>query len=151
LHVPVLFRYQTTREKKDKIEFHAMLGPSIGLLLSADQYYEADIDGNGSVEGLDPAFAPETAIDAFAATPESEAPEDYFSSLDLGVHLDLGVDIYISETMYVAPALKLYSGFTDINAEPTRDVDSYAASKNGYAGISVGIHYIKIEKDKKKN
>ncbi|MFN0275334.1 MAG: porin family protein [Chitinophagales bacterium] len=149
LQVPILFRYQTTKEKKDKIEFHAMLGPSVGVLLSADQYYEADIDGNGSVEELDPNFVPQTAIEEFALTTEDEVSKDYFSSLDVGIQLDLGVDIYVSEMMYVTPALKLYGAFTDLNSEATRISEGYSASRNGFVGISVGIHYIKIEKDKK--
>lgn len=146
LQIPVLFRYQTTKEKKDKIEFHAMVGPSIGLLLSANQYYEADIENNGVLVEIPTNLAPEAVVSAFAATPESEAAKDYFSSLDLGLHMDVGVDIYLSKTMYITPALKMYYGLTDLNSEPTRDTNEYGASHNGYAGISVGIHYISMEK-----
>jgi opacity protein-like surface antigen len=150
LQVPVLFRYQTTKEKKDKVEFHVMAGPAVGLLLSADQSYEADVDGNGSVELLDYAIAPESAVDAFNATDPVEEPEEYFSSMDIGLQLDLGVDIYVSDELYVTPALKTYYGITDINSEPTREIDGYTASHNAFVGISVGIHYIKMEKAKKK-
>ncbi|MBC8047470.1 MAG: PorT family protein [Fimbriimonadaceae bacterium] len=156
LQVPLLFRFQTTKEKKDKIELHAMLGPSVGILLSADQYYEADMDANGSVELVDASMSPEQNVIAFAATPEIEEPEKYFSSLDIGVHADIGVDIYLNKNIYITPALKLYMGFMDVNAEATRQdpiistpANEYSMSRNGFAAISVGIHYINIKSKKK--
>lgn len=151
LQIPVLFRYQTTREKKAKISFHALVGPSVGILLNADQYYEADITGTEKVEPIPYEFVPETAIGTnFSTTPAVEPPEDYFSKLDIGLHADLGVDIYFNENIYLTPALQLYDGFTDLNSKDVRLAVDYKASHNGYAGISVGIHYIMPDKTKKK-
>lgn len=150
LQIPVMYRFQTTREKKEKISFHLMAGPSFGLLLSADQYYEADVNADGNIVELGYELAPESAVSAFAATAEVEAPEEYFQKMDIGFQLDAGVDIYLNENLYLTPALKLYYGFTDINSEPTRDTNEYSASKNAFGAISVGIHYMMLKEKKKK-
>ncbi|MBC8172984.1 MAG: PorT family protein [Chitinophagales bacterium] len=146
LHIPVLYRFQTEKAKKDKIEFHIMAGPVIGLLLSADQYYESDIADNGTLVKLEYEYAPESLIHDFDSTPEVEEPLEYFTKLDIGLQLDAGVDIYITDNIYVTPAIKVYYGFADVNTEPTRNILNYTASHNSFAGIHIGIHYLVVQK-----
>ena len=148
--IPIMYRFQTTREKKQTVSFHAMIGPSIGILLSADQYYEADINNDGTLVILPTEVAPEPTAEDFAATTAIEDAKEYFQSLDLGLQLDAGVDIYFNENLYLTPALKVYYGLSDINSEPTRDVTDYGASHNAFAAISVGIHYLILQEKKKK-
>ena len=49
VQIPIQFRYQSVRTKKQIISFHAMAGPSLGFLSSADMYYEADTAFNGNL------------------------------------------------------------------------------------------------------
>ena len=127
VQIPIQFRYQSVRTKKQIISFHAMAGPSLGFLSSADMYYEADT----------------------AQSPGPECADAYFAGFDLGFNLAIGADIYVTEQLYITPAAKFYYGLTDINSAPTRerrkdmDVPAYTgASKNAFGGLSVGIHYL---------
>ena len=142
LQIPVLYRFTSNRSKNDLLAFHAMIGPSIGFLLSADQYYEADVENNGTLVEI-PLDLIAQAIPEFAATPESEDAKAFFNGTDFGVHIDLGLDIFVNENLFITPSVKGYYGFSDINAEPTTQRDDYAPSHNAYLGINVGIHYLK--------
>lgn len=142
LSIPILFRYQSTRAKKSIISYHLMVGPTIGLLLSADQTFEADVFDDGNIITLDNSIILDTVVADFAKTSEIEPAEDYFSKLDFGFSADAGVDIYINDNLFVTPAIKVYYGLTDINSEPTRNVQGYASSHNFFGGIYVGIHYM---------
>jgi len=142
LSIPILFRYQSTRAKKSIISYHLMIGPTIGLLLSADQTFEADVYQDGNIVTLDNSVILDTVVAQFAQTDAIEPMEDYFSKLDFGFSADAGVDIYINDNLFVTPAIKVYYGLTDINSKPTREVIGYAASHNFFGGIYVGIHYL---------
>ena len=61
----------------------------------------------------------------------------------------MGVDIYLTKQLYVAPAVKVYYGLTDLNSAPTRDIPDYkGASHNFTGGINVGLFY-NLGEDKK--
>lgn len=139
--IPVMYRYTSNRNKSDKLAFHAMAGPSFGFLLSADQYYEADVENNGQLVEI-PLELIAQAIPAFAATPEKEEAKAFFNSTDIGAQIDLGLDIFISDNLYVTTAAKVYYGFSDNNAEETRERTEYEPSHNFYIGINAGIHFM---------
>lgn len=138
--IPVMYRFTSNRNKNDNIAFHAMIGPSLGILLSADQHYEADEANDGTLNEI-PLDLIAQAIPAFATTPESEEAKLFFNQTDFGVHLDLGLDIFINDNLYITPAAKMYYGLSDNNAVETRDRESYESSHNFFVGINVGIHY----------
>jgi len=143
LQMPIMFRYQTLREKKkdEIISYHLIVGPSFGFLLSADQYYEADTSYTKTLVLLDNDTIPESMIPDFKKTNSIEEDKEYFSGIDVGVQLDLGVDIYIKKFVYITPALKLYYGLTDLNSQPTREITDYkGSSHNFFGGINIGIH-----------
>lgn len=139
--IPVMYKYTSNRNKSDKLAFHAMVGPSFGFLLSAEMHYEADVEDNGTLEEI-PLDLIAQAVPEFAASPEKEEAVDFFKSTDIGMHLDLGVDIFLNDNIYLSPAGKMYYGFTDMNAEPTTQYDTYEPSHNLYFGINVSVHYM---------
>jgi len=148
VQIPIQFRYQSERVKKQIISFHAMAGPTLGFLTSAKMIYEADTayDGNIVVISSD---SIDYMVPDFFQTAATESAEAYFTGIDFGVSIDLGVDIYVTENIYITPAFKAYYGLTDINSKPTRerrkDIETTVydgASKNAYGGLSVGIHYL---------
>ena len=148
VQIPIQFRYQSVRTKKQIISFHAMAGPSLGFLSSADMYDEADTAFNGNLV-LIPGDTIDYMVPEFAQTAGPESADAYFSGFDLGFNLAIGADIYVTEQLYITPAAKFYYGLTDINSAPTRerrkdmDVPAYTgASKNAFGGLSVGIHYL---------
>lgn len=142
LQIPVMYRFTSNRNKSEKIAFHAMIGPSFGFLLSASQSYEADVKDDGVLVDI-PLELIAQAIPAFATTPESEDAKAFFNNMDMGVQLDLGVDIFVNDNLYVTPAIKMYYGLSDNNAEETRFRDDYEASHNFFFGLNVGIHYFR--------
>lgn len=146
--IPIMFRYQSARAKKQIISYHLMVGPTLGFLLSADQKFEADVYDDGNIVTLDNDVILDTAIAQFAQTDAIEPMEDYFSKIDFGFSADAGVDIYVNENIFITPAIKVYYGLTDINSEPTRNVPGYGASHNFYGGIFVGAHYMFHKDDK---
>lgn len=144
LQIPLMFRYQTKRDKKhnELISFHFMGGPVLAFLMSADQYYEADTAHDKNLVILDNDTIPGGQIPAFAATNFVEEDKEYFSGFELGFQINVGVDIYLTKQLYVAPAVKVYYGLTDLNSAPTRDIPDYkGASHNFTGGINVGVFY----------
>ena len=141
LQIPIMYRFQTERKKKSNAVFHAMGGPTIGLLLSGEQAYQVDTTNNVNRFDLPDEFI-QNQIPDFSSTPEVEANEDYFNSLDFGIQLTVGANIYLNDNLYLSPDLRMYYGFTDINAEATRELyNDFEFSSNAFVGISVGIHY----------
>ena len=146
--VPIMFRYQTEKEKKTVVTYHMMLGPSFGFLLSADQHYEADTTYTNEVVTLPTEYAPEPHVIEFAASSTIEEAKDYFSGFDLGLQGELGVDIYVNDNVYISPGFRFNYGLTDINSAPTRELidddglhyEYKGASHNFYGGIYVGCH-----------
>lgn len=150
LQIPVMFKYTSARKKKEVISIHLMAGPTFGVLTGADMLYEADtlalfndtyfaIPGD-SIDYMVPEFFQSTA---------TETAKDYFTKLDIGLLFDFGLDIYLSDNLYVSPALRFYAGATDINAKATRErrpdietTDYTGASRNAFGGLTVGIHYM---------
>ncbi len=150
LQIPIMYRYQSTRSKKQIISYHFMLGPTVGILLSADQQFEADVLDDGNLVSLNNNGALlDTVVPQFKATTAIEPTKDYFSNIDFGFLADAGVDIYVSDNLYITPAIRAYYGLTDLNSKPTRVFDGYAGSHNFYGGIYVGIHYIFKKEEKK--
>lgn len=148
VQIPIQFRYQSVRTKKQIISFHAMAGPSLGFLAGADMYYEADTAYNGTLVVI-PGDTIDYMVPEFAQTAGPESADAYFSGFDLGFNLAIGADIYVTEQLYITPAAKFYYGLSDINSAPTRerrkdlDVPAYTgASRNAFGGLSVGIHYL---------
>ncbi len=144
--MPVLLRYQTDYIKKSNVKFHALLGPVYGILLSADQYYVADINADGNVVLLDSEIHPADEVTVFQLTEAVEPAKDYFTKSDIGVLLDAGIDIYINDKIYLTPALRVYYGFSDVDAEPTRESGDYKASHNAFVGLHVGINFMNSKK-----
>jgi hypothetical protein len=141
LQIPIMYRFQTERKKKSNAVFHAMGGPTIGLLLSGEQAWQAYISNNGTITDI-PEEIIQAAIPDFSSTPELEADDAYFSTLDFGIQLTVGANIYLNDNLYLSPDLRMYYGFTDINAEATRELyNDFEFSRNAFVGISVGIHY----------
>lgn len=146
--IPIQFRYQSERTKKQIISFHAIAGPSLGFLTSAKMRYEADTAYNGVLVEIS-GDSIDYMVPSFAQTAATESADAYFSGFDLGFNLDLGVDIYVTDNIYITPAAKFYYGLTDINSSPTRErrkdidvVEYTGASKNAFGGFSLGIHYL---------
>lgn len=146
LQIPVLYKFTSGGEK---IRLHIMGGLQAGFLITADEAYQADISGDGNLTDIPFAAAPESHVPDFAATPAVEPASDYFNSLDLGIHLDFGADLYVNDHIFITPALKFYYGFTDINSTPTHVTNDYSASQNAFAGINVGVHYVRMKPEKK--
>lgn len=142
LQIPIMFRYMSLRDEKldEIINLHLAFGPTFGFLLSADQYYEADILNNNNLVVLDNDTIPENQIPSFKDNSIREEDKDYFSGFDFGVALAAGVDIYISEILYVAPSINIYYGLIDLNSAPTRDIPDYkGASHNLFAGLNLSL------------
>jgi hypothetical protein len=148
VQIPLQFRYQSERTKKQIISFHALAGPSLGFLTSAKMVYEADTAFDGVIVPIS-GDSIDYMVPQFAQTEATESADAYFSGFDLGFTLDLGVDIYVTENLYITPAFKAYYGLTDINSAPTRerrkDIETTpfdGGSKNFNGGLSIGIHYL---------
>ncbi len=140
--IPVMYRFQTEREKKSNAVFHAMIGPSVGILLSGKQAWQADTDNDGTLEDI-PEEIIQGAIPDFSATPELEEDDAYFNSIDFGLQMAVGASVFINDQLYITPELRAYYGFTDLNAEATRELyNDSEFSRNAFVGISVGIHYL---------
>lgn len=150
VQIPIMFRFQSARTKKQMISFHAMAGPSFGFLSAASMSYEADTAFTGTLYAI-PGDSIDYMVPEFAQTAETESADAYFSGFDLGFTLDLGADIFVTKQLYITPAAKFYYGLTDINSAPTRErrkdietTDYTGASRNAFGGISIGIHYLLI-------
>lgn len=148
VQVPLQFRYQSIRTKKQMISFHAMAGPVLGFLSAADMYYEADTTYTGTLF-LIPGDSIDYMVPEFFQTAETETADAYFSGFDLGFTLDIGADIYLTKQLYLTPSAKFYYGLTDINSAPTRErrndietTEYTGASRNAFGGLSLGIHYL---------
>ncbi len=145
--LPMMLSFQSTKEKKDVVEFYGAFGPALGFLLSASQSYEADTSYTNTVVPLDYSVVPESHIPEFAATSAVEDAKEYFSGIDFGFQLEAGLNIYATDNIVFTPAVKSYYGLTDINSKPTREsvVANYTyqgASHNFFFGLFVGAHIL---------
>jgi len=144
--VPIMFKY-IQGEKKDAIKYHMMAGVQVGILMSADQVYMADVDTSGNLVLIPSSVAPQSGVPDFAGQ-SSVAMEDFFQRFDAGAIIDIGVDIYLNDKTYITPAFRGYYGFLDINSKPTRGIqiaqtgNPYKHSHNAFAGLSLGIHWL---------
>lgn len=103
-----------------KSRFLAMFGPQWSYLSSATHYTESD-DMTRTV------------------TPS-------FSRWDLGLLAVAGGNVTVVDNLYLSIALRLYYGLRTINTDPNIIPENEPREEdfleNGYAGLSVGLHYL---------
>lgn len=100
--------------------FLAMFGPQFSYLAYATHYTESDNVTN-------------------TVTPS-------FSRWDLGLLAFAGGDITIVDNFFIRGGLRFYYGLRTVNTNPSLIIESTAREEdyleNGYAGLSLGLHYI---------
>lgn len=150
VQVPIMFKYTSARKKKQVVSVHILAGPTLGFLSGAEMYYEADTLAlfNDTYFTI-PGDSIDYMVPEFFASEATESAEDFFSKIDLGFQFDFGLDIYVTDNLYISPALRFYTGLTDINSQPTRerrpDVETTeydGPSRNAYGGLTLGVHYM---------
>ena len=132
LNFPLFFKYAFGEQET---RFRFLVGPQLGLLLSAEQEYLRD----GQKLGTEA-----TDLDGNTFITDDKDITDRFEKIDYGVALDVGADFHLSKQWLLSAGFRMNYGFTDINAAAYRikDIDNeYSPSHNVWGGIYFSINY----------
>lgn len=122
--VPLMARYRNGGERAN---FVAMLGPQLGVRGKATLRYYADGDS-----------IPFAVLPA-GLYPSTTNADDFFESFDFGLAGGVGGEYYFGDVFFMRTMFRFYTGFSDINAEVTRDAPEYAATRNFSMAVEVGM------------
>lgn len=132
MNFPLFFKYAFGEEDT---RFRFLIGPQLGLLLSAEQEYLR----NGSKLGTEA-----TDLDGNTFVTDASDITDRFEKIDYSIALDVGADFHLSKQWLLSAGFRMNYGFKDINAPAYRikDIDNeYSASHNVWGGIYISINY----------
>ena len=146
--IAMAFRYTSIFKKnrykrEQKVRLAIVAGPQFGILTRASLNYTLESEFLGLTfddDGVNYPFAFNLYNETFYTTPVSN-DRDFFSTIDAGILFQVGIDIYPKPWFYIAPVITSYIGLTDINASAFRQHSGYAATRNAFIGLNLGMGF----------